>query len=337
MMSTIFRNIVLAALLLTFVVVVLGAYVRLSDAGLGCPDWPGCYGHIIGVPDTNAELANANINFDRAVEAPKAWKEMIHRYFAGTLGILIFIISIFLFRKDKNGERHVLAGVLLSTTLLFQAMLGMWTVTLQLKPLIVMGHLLGGFTLFSLIAWQFLCTSSWQPKINFNAAKSLFNISIFVVLVLIGQIALGGWVSSNYAALACVDFPQCQQSWWPIMDFKDAFVLWRGLGVDYEFGVLDHPARVAIHYVHRMGAVVATFAILFYASRLWKHTDARQLLKNNALLIMGLLALQVSLGISNALFKLPLAVAVLHNGVALLLLFSLVVSVYMLRSARTSH
>jgi len=262
---------------------------------------------------------------------------MIHRYFAGTLGILIFIISIFLFRNDKNGERHVLAGVLLSSTLLFQAMLGMWTVTLQLKPLIVMGHLLGGFTLFNLVAWQFLRTTSWQPKIDLVTAKSLFNMSILVVLVLVGQIALGGWVSSNYAALACVDFPQCQQSWWPTMDFKDAFILWRGLGVDYEFGVLDHPARVAIHYVHRMGAVVATLAILFYATRLWKYTDARQLLKTNALIMIGLLALQVSLGISNVIFKLPLAVAVLHNGVALLLLFSLVASVYMLRSARISH
>ena len=336
-MNNIFRNILLATLLLTFVVVVLGAYVRLSDAGLGCPDWPGCYGHIIGVPDTDTEVAQAATKFDRAIEASKAWKEMIHRYFAGTLGILIFIISIFLFRNDKNGERHVLAGVLLSSTLLFQAMLGMWTVTLQLKPLIVMGHLLGGFTLFNLVAWQFLRTTSWQPKIDLVTAKSLFNMSILVVLVLVGQIALGGWVSSNYAALACVDFPQCQQSWWPTMDFKDAFILWRGLGVDYEFGVLDHPARVAIHYVHRMGAVVATLAILFYATRLWKYTDARQLLKTNALIMIGLLALQVSLGISNVIFKLPLAVAVLHNGVALLLLFSLVASVYMLRSARISH
>jgi cytochrome c oxidase assembly protein subunit 15 len=336
-MSNTFRNIVLASLFLTFVVVVLGAYVRLSDAGLGCPDWPGCYGHIIGVPDTDTELAHANTNFDRAVEAPKAWKEMIHRYFAGTLGILIFVISIFLVRKDKHGERHVFAGVVLSSALLFQAMLGMWTVTLQLKPLIVMGHLLGGFTLFNLIAWQFLRTTSWQPQINLNIAKSLFNMSIVVVFVLIGQIALGGWVSSNYAALACVDFPQCQQSWWPAMNFKDAFVLWRGLGVDYEFGVLDHPARVAIHYAHRMGAVVATLAIVFYATRLWKHTDTRQLLKTNAMVISGLLAFQICLGISNVIFKLPLAVAVLHNGVALLLLFSLVTSIYMLKSARINH
>ncbi len=161
MMSTTFRNIVLAALLLTFVVVVLGAYVRLSDAGLGCPDWPGCYGHIIGVPDTDSEIDHAHSNFERTVEAAKAWKEMIHRYFAGTLGLLIFVISIMLFRKDKHGERHILAGTLLACTLLFQALLGMWTVTLQLIPLIVMGHLLGGFTLFNLIAWQWLRTTAY--------------------------------------------------------------------------------------------------------------------------------------------------------------------------------
>lgn len=336
-MNTTFRNIVLATLMLTFVVVVLGAYVRLSDAGLGCPDWPGCYGHMIGVPETDSEIDHAHSNFDRTVEATKAWKEMIHRYFAGTLGILIFIISIFLFKKDQHGQRHIVAGTLLASTLLFQALLGMWTVTLQLKPLIVMGHLLGGFTLFNLVAWQFLRTTSLKPQIDLSLSRTLFRYSVLTILILIGQIALGGWVSSNYAALACVDFPQCQQSWWPNMDFKDAFVLWRGLGVDYEFGVLDHPARVAIHYVHRIGALVATLAILFYASRLWKHTDGAQLLKTNALIILGLLALQISLGISNVVFKLPLAVAVLHNGVALLLLFSLVASLYMLRSARASN
>tara|TARA_R110002049_G_scaffold252264_1_gene426988 strand:- start:119977 stop:120987 length:1011 start_codon:yes stop_codon:yes gene_type:complete len=336
-MGTTFRNIVLAALLLAFVVVVLGAYVRLSDAGLGCPDWPGCYGHFIGVPETDTEVAHANTNFERAVEAPKAWKEMIHRYFAGTLGILIFVISIYLFRKDQYGRRHIAAGILLACTLLFQALLGMWTVTLQLKPLIVMGHLLGGFTLFNLIAWQFLRTTTWQPQIDLNLAKSLFNISLLVVFILATQIALGGWVSSNYAALACVDFPKCQQSWWPAMDFKDAFILWRGLGVDYEFGVLEHPARVAIHYIHRIGAVVTALAILIYATRLWKYSDPEKLLNTNAKVIMALLLIQVCLGISNVIFKLPLAVAVLHNGVALLLLFSIVTSVYMLRSARISR
>lgn len=333
-MSASFKNIVLAALILTFVVVVLGAYVRLSDAGLGCPDWPGCYGQILGVPSTDVDIDHANTNFDRAVEVGKAWKEMIHRYFAGILGILILIISIFLFKKDDTGERHIVAGVLLASTLLFQAMLGMWTVTLQLKPLIVMGHLIGGFTLFILVAWQWLRTQSFSLHINSDTAKALFNVSQVALVIAICQIALGGWVSSNYAALACVDFPTCQQSWWPSMDFKNAFVLWRGLGVDYEFGVLDHPARVAIHYTHRIGALIATLAVGFYGLRLWRHSGTDSLLKNMAIIIFCLLLLQLSLGISNVYFKLPLMVAVLHNGVALLLLFSLVSSIYMIKFAR---
>ncbi len=334
-MSGTARKILLAALLLTFVVVVLGAYVRLSDAGLGCPDWPGCYGHLIGVPDTDSELAHAQNNFEREVEASKAWKEMIHRYCAGTLGILIFIIAIALFKKDHRGERHALAGSLLAAVLIFQALLGMWTVTLQLKPLIVMGHLLGGFTLFNLLVWQWWRTSSLQPQINLASANTLFKLAIFTVMVLVGQIALGGWVSSNYAALACVDFPQCQQSWWPMMDFKDAFILWRGLGIDYEFGVLDHPARVAIHYVHRIGALVTTLVILYYAFRLLKCSNQSGIFRTNVFIIMGLLLLQVSLGISNVVFKLPLPIAVMHNGVALLLLASLVSSISMLKLARS--
>ncbi len=335
-MSTTFRNIVLGAMILAFVVIVLGAYVRLSDAGLGCPDWPGCYGHIIGIPDTDSEVAHANDNFERAVEIGKAWKEMIHRYFAGTLGILIFVIAFYLFRKDDNGDRHVTAGVILAAVLVFQAALGMWTVTLQLKPLVVMAHLLGGFTLFNLLAWQWLRTSTLQPDIIASVARPLFALSVVVIAILAGQIALGGWVSSNYAALACVDFPKCQQSWWPNMDFSDAFVLWRGLGVDYEFGVLDHPARVAIHYVHRIGALVTTLAILFYVTRLFKFSDSGQHLRTVAYMVFFLLLIQLGLGISNIVFKLPLAVAVMHNGVALLLLFSLVTSAYMLRSAQNN-
>ncbi len=335
-MSNTFKNLVFATLILTFVVVVLGAYVRLSDAGLGCPDWPGCYGHLVGVPATETEVAHAHQNFERAVEADKAWKEMIHRYFAGILGLLIFAIVWILFKKDKNGDRHIPAGVILAGVLLFQATLGMWTVTMQLKPLIVMGHLLGGFTLFNLLVWQWLKTSRLQPSMSVSVARPLFLLSLFVIVILTGQIALGGWVSSNYAALACVDFPKCQQSWWPPMDFKNAFIMWRGLGVDYEFGVLDHPARVAIHYVHRVGALVTSIAILFYASRLCKFSDARQLLKKNAFIITLLLFVQIGLGISNIVFKLPLPVAVMHNAVALLLLASLVSSAYMLKYARSN-
>lgn len=334
-MSKMFRNIVLAALFLAFVVIVLGAYVRLSDAGLGCPDWPGCYGKLLGVPSSDVEVHQANTNFDRAVEIGKAWKEMVHRYFAGTLGILIFIISLYLIRKDDDGNRHIFSGIVLTSLLIFQALLGMWTVTLQLKPLIVMGHLLGGFALFNLIAWQWLRTKTFNIQLYVKDKSSLSLLAVLTIFIAVCQIALGGWVSSNYAALACTDFPLCQQSLWPDMDFKNGFILWRGLGVDYEFGILDHPARVAIHYTHRIGALVAAGIIIYYAMQLWSRSDtASRSLNTIGVVILGLLIAQICLGISNVYFKLPLLVAVAHNGVALLLLFSLVSSLYMIRSAQ---
>jgi cytochrome c oxidase assembly protein subunit 15 len=332
-MSTFFRNIILATLILSFIVIVLGAYVRLSDAGLGCPDWPGCYGKLLGVPDTGADIESANSEFDRPVEIAKAWKEMIHRYAAGLLGILIFIISFILIRKDRNGERHVVSGLVLSGFLIFQALLGMWTVTLQLKPLIVMGHLLGGFTLFNLLAWQWLRCQSFDIKLEYQVAQKYFRFSILAIAVLSIQIALGGWVSSNYAALACVDFPTCQQSWWPAMDFSSGFILWHGLGVDYEFGILDHPARVAIHYTHRIGAVITLIVLGAYLHLLARNAVASPILRKVAWVASGLLILQLFLGFSNVYFKLPLAVAVMHNGVALLLLVSIVSTCYMLKSS----
>ena len=337
-MNTTFKNIVLATMLLSFIVIVLGAYVRLSDAGLGCPDWPGCYGKLIGVPQSGAEIDSANAEFDRPVEIAKAWKEMVHRYVAGFLGILIFIISFLLVRKDRNGERHIVAAVVLTGLLIFQAMLGMWTVTLQLKPLIVMGHLLGGFTLFNLLAWQWLRCQQFNIHLDYQVARKFFRFSILAILVLVFQIALGGWVSSNYAALACVDFPTCQQSWWPAMDFNNGFILWRGLGVDYEFGVLDHPARVAIHYTHRVGALITLIVLGGYLHSLARNARDNPILRKTAWLASGLLLLQLFLGFSNVYFKLPLTVAVLHNGVALLLLFSIVSTCYMLKSAiRSNH
>ncbi|MEM8844593.1 MAG: COX15/CtaA family protein [Pseudomonadota bacterium] len=335
-MSATFRNIVLGTMLLTFVVIVLGAYVRLSDAGLGCPDWPGCYGILLGVPDTSVAIEKANAEFERPVEIGKAWKEMIHRYVAGILGILIFIISILLIRKDQNGQRHIVSGVALSAFLIFQAALGMWTVTLQLKPLVVMGHLLGGFTLFNLLAWQWLRCQKFNINLDTQIASKYFKFSMLAIVILAIQIALGGWVSSNYAALACVDFPTCQRSWWPEMDFKNAFVPWRGLGVDYEFGVLDHPARVAIHYVHRIGAVAVLIVLGFYLHSLAKNSGANKNLRVVALIATGLLIIQLILGFSNVYFKLPLTLAVLHNAVALLLLFSIVSTSYMLKSSHNN-
>lgn len=323
-----FRRLALYGAVFALVVVVLGAWVRLSDAGLGCPDWPGCYGHLLGVPDAEHEVLQANDAFpERPVEAHKAWKEMTHRYFAGTLGLIVLWMSALAWRDRAKPEQPVILPMLLLGLVVFQAALGMWTVTLQLKPVIVMGHLLGGFSVLSCLWW--LALSQWRVPGGTARIKILSPFVIVGIVVLILQIALGGWTSSNYAALACPDFPRCQTQWWPSnLNFSEAFVLWRGLGTNYEFGVLDSPARTAIHLTHRIGAVVAGITLVVVAIlALLRLRQSRAV----AWMVLGLLALQITLGISNVVFGLPLAVAAAHNGIAALLLLSMFTLLYVAR------
>ncbi len=323
------------AVLLALGVVVLGAFVRLSDAGLGCPDWPGCYGQI-DWPTQHAEIQQANSAFpERPVEPHKAWREMVHRYFAGTLGLLVLVLFIWAWRKRDEGINGQDAPVGLATALLLiivlQAALGMWTVTLKLKPVIVMLHLLGGLTTLSLLLWLALRTTPNLKPYRYAGHVKPWMIWLGLGLLVL-QIALGGWTSSNYAALACPDFPTCQGSWWPAMDFREAFVMWRGIGPNYEYGVLDMPARTAIHMTHRMGFLLLSLYLLWLAL---------QLMKNRELLpwglgLLALLALQVSLGISNVVFSLPLPVATLHNMGAALLLAFMVALLYKTRKVRNT-
>ena len=311
-------NIARVAMLLALIVIVLGAYVRLSDAGLGCPDWPGCYGSIL-VPD-QVEADNEHLEV-RPLEHGKAWKEMIHRYVASTLGFLILIMALLSWLKlSLNGMRTFTSALLV--LVIFQGMLGMWTVTLLLKPVIVMSHLIGGLTILCLLTWLVLRQQSQQGVFVSVGHKQLFPLSVTAIIVLALQISLGGWTSSNYAALACPDFPTCQGVWWPNMDFNEGFILWRGLGVDYEGGVLHGAARTAIHMAHRIGALI-TFFTLFYVAIQAIRSGLTQL-KVTGIFTLILLLLQVSLGIANVKFSLPLPVAVAHNGVAALLLLSLV-------------
>lgn len=306
------------AMALALVVIVLGAYVRLSDAGLGCPDWPGCYGSIL-VPD---QVAADNDQLEvRPLEQHKAWKEMIHRYVASTLGFLIMTMAFMSWIKSSLSNMRIFTSLLL-VLVIFQGMLGMWTVTLLLKPVIVMSHLIGGLTILSLLTWLVLRQQSQQGVFVSAGHKALFPLSLIAIFVLGFQISLGGWTSSNYAALACPDFPTCQGVWWPSMDFKEGFILWRGLGIDYEGGVLHGSARTAIHMAHRMGALITFFTLFFVATRAIL-TDIRPI-KLTSIMVMILLFTQVSLGIANVKFSLPLAVAVAHNGVAALLLLSLI-------------
>jgi heme a synthase len=311
-------NIARVATVLAFIVIVVGAYTRLSDAGLGCPDWPGCYGKLL-VPD-EVDAGNVNLSV-RPLEHAKAWKEMIHRYVASTLGLLILIMaSISWIKKSLSNTRMFTSALLM--LVIFQGMLGMWTVTLLLKPVIVMSHLLGGLTILSLLCWTILRQQSRHGVFVSNGYKKILPLVIFALIVLVMQISLGGWTSSNYAALACPDFPTCQGVWWPNMDFKQGFILWRGLGIDYEGGVLHGSARTAIHMAHRIGAIFTFITVLYVAIQ--AISSGMKYLKLTGVVTLILLIAQVSLGVANVVFHLPLSVAVAHNGVAALLLLSLV-------------
>lgn len=309
---------------LALFVVVLGAYVRLSDAGLGCPDWPGCYGKAAWPMET-AEIAQANQDYpERAVEQDKAWKEMVHRYFAGTLGLIVLalVIGAYIKRRDMAMTLPIILGFVI----VFQAALGMWTVTLQLKPVVVMAHLMGGMLTLSLLYWLSLSTSNSIKPYRYAGHVKRWMVVVALMLLVI-QIMLGGWTSSNYAALSCVGFPLCNGEVWPDMNFSEGFVMWRGLGINYEFGVLDAPSRVAIQMAHRIGFVIVTLYFIWLASRLMKNRELMPL----GIIISVLLTMQIALGISNVMFNLPLIVATAHNGFAALLLLSVVTLLFKTR------
>ena len=321
-MSVWYRRLVWMATLLALTVIVLGAYVRLSDAGLGCPDWPGCYGVLI---PTDIEATAAAENWpERPVEAGKAWREMVHRYVAATLGFMIVLIAWFAWSNRREPGQPVKIPLLALAVVIFQGLLGMWTVTLLLKPVIVMGHLLGGLATIGLLFWLLL-ENARGTGLQVGVTRRICWPAALALIVLICQIALGGWTSSNYAALACPDLPTCMGQWWPEeADFAEGFVMWRGLGVDYEFGILEAPARVAIHFTHRLGAVAATLVLLFVTLRLWNTQTSGPSLRAACLAVWAALLGQVSLGIATVWFGLPLAVATAHNGVAALLLLSVI-------------
>lgn len=315
-----FQRLATLATVLTLVVIVLGAWVRLTDAGLGCPDWPGCYG-MLTWPSTEVQLEQAGqVRPGRAVDSGAAFREMFHRYAAGFLGLIVLALAVIAWVNRRVPGQAVALPTLLLALIVFQALLGMWTVTLLLKPAVVMAHLLGGMATFALLLWLALRSRRpvWQPSVHARRHRKLILLALIVVAA---QIALGGWVSANYAALACAnDFPTCLGQLWPETDFAEGFVLWRQVGVDYEGGVLDQPARAAIHMAHRVGALAVLAVAGWLALRLARET----LLRNSGLVLAFILCVQLVLGILNVVLGLPLAVAVAHNGVAALLLALLV-------------
>jgi cytochrome c oxidase assembly protein subunit 15 len=295
-----FRRLSLCGALLAAAVVVLGAWVRLTDAGLGCPDWPGCYGHI---------YPQADHNFSKALH------EMTHRYFASLLGIIIIGMLLWAVWNRRNRGQPLIAVALLFILVCLQGALGALTVTLLLKPLIVTAHLLGGLSTLGILWWLSLT----PERRDLSASElSLRKFALLGLAVLAAQIFLGGWTSTNYAAVACPDLPTCQQAWWPPMDFRNAFVLWRGLDIDYTGGVLANPARIAIHVTHRLGAL-ATGSVFFLLGALSITRARSRRLRVIGGLIIGALLLQIGIGVAMVHLALPLPLATLHNAGAALL------------------
>ena len=304
------------AVLLAFVVVMVCAYTRLTDAGLGCPDWPGCYGNIV-LPSADVALQKAQLEYPHIpIESHKAWTEMIHRYAAGTLALLIFFMASFVAIKRYQGVKlPVYLPLILALLVVFQALLGMWTVTLKLLPVVVMGHLLGGMLIVACLSRFRLQLSSlayedtplWRPWLRLG------------VLIVFMQIALGGWVSSNYAGIACIGFPTCNGVWLPDLHWAKGFNLFSAVGLNYQGGLLDRDLRVTIQYIHRLGAMI-TFLYIGGLAFFILLKSKMHYLRIGAKFMATLVCVQFLLGILNVIYLLPLNIAVAHNGVAALLL-----------------
>ena len=320
------KKLVLVSILLAMVVIVLGAYARLTDAGLGCPDWPGCYGHLSFSKTTeNIEIAQQAFP-DRPFEEHKAWNEMIHRYFASALGFLILVIFInSLFSKAYN--KPVKLPLFLVFLVCFQGALGMWTVTLNLLPAVVMGHLLGGFTVLSGLFLLYLRLTPFRIPGGDARMRHFGKFAILGMVILTAQIALGGWTSANYAALACTELPVCQGNWYERLNFSGAFSVPEA--ENYEFGAHDYDERMTMHIVHRIGALITFLYLCWLGIRLYAVASSNLIKKLSTLMVL-VMGVQIILGISNVVYSLPIAVAVMHNAVAACLMLVLITISYTL-------
>ncbi len=335
MNNKVFYRLGLAACFLAFFVIILGAYVRLSDAGLGCPDWPGCYGQITA-PDELEEVSKARLAYPHLeVDSSKAWKEMIHRYFASTLGFVILLLAFFAWKYRHQAQQQIILPNVLVVLVIFQGLLGMWTVTELVKPTIVTLHLLMGLATLSLLFWLVLKHAKpWSSHMSsLNVSNVWVTWARFALAVLVLQIFLGGWTSTNYVALYCADFPTCHGEWWPQTDFAEAFVFFKPSGINYEGGSLSLEAGTTVQLMHRLGALLATVVIGgLSVFMLIKSND--QLIRRTNLVIVFLLIVQIILGITNVLLHLPIPIAVGHNAVATLLLLSIVFLNYLVSESK---
>ncbi|KZN44814.1 COX15/CtaA family protein [Pseudoalteromonas luteoviolacea] len=327
-MSHVFHRAITFACILAMCVVVLGAYTRLSNAGLGCPDWPGCYGFLT-VPNELHEITTAQIEFPSSnLEPRKAWIEMIHRYFAGGLALVVLFIFIVIVRSNQRQAPKLLAASLL-VMICFQALLGMWTVTLNLQPFVVMGHLLGGFTILSLLTLIYLRTERKNIEYECNAQVCL-KAGVGCLCVLVFQIALGGWLAANYAAPHCTGLPLCSNgelfSWSSLLKVPES-------ASTYEYGVLPFETRLSIHLVHRIWAAVTVLAIVMLAFVV--HIKIQQsMIRRATNMVLVLVLMQVAIGAIIVHFKFPILLTLFHNLMAALLLLALVRVCYFLSRAK---
>ena len=308
------KNLSLVGICMAFVVIALGAWTRLVDAGLGCPDWPGCYGFVFW-PNDEAEIALAESRFPMfPYDINKAIPEQVHRLFAASLGLLaIFLVALSFKTKSKSIRNW---AIFLLILICCQGIFGYLTVSLKLLPIIVTTHLFGGFATLTLLYFIYLKSRNFEILNQINISN-LKGIALIALIALIIQIFLGVWTSTNYASLACADFPTCQGTYLPEMDFKTGFNLNQEVGPNYLYGLLDNPARVAIHYSHRVSALVLALIFLILMSRLW-FSVAAPLASTLGILLLT----QITLGIINVVYVLPLYVAIAHNLVAACLLLA---------------
>ena len=333
-----FLRLAMFSALFAFLMILIGAYAHISDAGLGCPDWPGCYGRLFA-PTTAQELNETRLYAPRATdEEAKAWKDTLHRYVSGSLGLLMFRLLYLGWQlKKRYRKQQVIIPAMVFLLVFSQTILAAMTVKLQFKPLILMSNLVTGLAILGLLWWVALREQRfWKPV---NAAPQVLNDlrprAIIGLLLVAVQIILGGWTSANYAGLACPDFPTCRGAWWPNMEFVEGFVQWRDIGLTYEGGMLSLAASTAVHMAHRLGAVI-TF---LYIGWLALHT-MRLGYENNlcryGFLVLVLVTAQVFLGATDVLLHLPIILGVMHTGLAALLLLSLITLNHVVRPRKLS-
>lgn len=329
-----FKRLAWVTVFLTFDLIVFGAFTRLTDSGLGCPDWPGCYG------EANPFLAHDDISAAQSamptgpVTVFKAWIEMIHRYLAMAVGVLIIAMligAVRLWRENKINRYHPALPMALLIFVCIQGAFGAWTVTLKLQPIIVTTHLLLGISLLALLCWHAMRQTMYEA-LNSSDVQHLKVPALIVTVLLFMQIALGGWVSTNYAALACGGFPLCQSQWMPEMNLQQGFTLWRQLGLTAKGEYLPFTALVAVNWVHRCFAVVVVLAVAGLAVQVRKKPE----LKKIATGLLAVLTLQVLTGAVTVQFDWPLLAAVAHNAGAALLVCLLAMLNYCLSFTRQS-